>query len=202
MPIVNLIYEQRLAVEQRERQTRMLVLTMVGVGALAFLATGFFLFETARFQLMSGELEARKQKLKPMMDQLAGNQLDLRDMEPRLKTLRDAVKLTEQWNRIMDHVAVNTPGDVWFTSFRSNVSDPARGVQVSFGGYGTTQSAIGELQLRLATSTDLSKVGLRFSQERLIDQARALEFQIDATVTGTEKKPVVKKKDDKAKGAG
>ena len=47
MPLINLIHEQRLLVRQREQKIRILMLATFGLGVFAFLATGFYLFNTA-----------------------------------------------------------------------------------------------------------------------------------------------------------
>ena len=72
MPLINLIHEQRLLVRQREQKVRILMLATLSIGVFAFLATGFNLFNAARFQVMVGSLEAKKKSLEPRIPRRQG----------------------------------------------------------------------------------------------------------------------------------
>lgn len=196
MPLINLIHEQRLLVRQREQKIRILLLASVSVGAFAFLATGFYLFNTARFQVMVGALEAKQRTLEPLMKQLKSNERDQSVMEPKLTTLTNATKATEKWNRIMGHLTTNVPGTLWLTSIRTNQSTNAEeGVALTFGGYSLNHDDIGEFLLRLEACEDLEGVTLKFSQERSVDRNRLLEFEINATLAGSKTVKKIKEKD-------
>ncbi|MCW5936932.1 MAG: PilN domain-containing protein [Fimbriimonadaceae bacterium] len=199
MPMINLIQEQRLAIQEREQKIRALLFATVGLGALAFLCAGFFTFEAARYQVMVMSLSGEKQRLQPQIDKYQANLKEMKELEPRIESLGSAVKATERWFRVMDHLSYNTPNGVWLTQVRSNSNDASKGVVVTVDGYGLTQEQIGELLIRLGTCPDLANVSLKFSQERPIDQQKVLEFEILATLTGTEvKKTVAEKKKESA----
>ena len=195
MPLINLIHEQRLLVRQREQKVRILLLATFGIGLFAFLSTGYFLFNTARYQVMIGALEAKKKLLEPLMVQLKTNELDKSTMEPKLTTLTSATKATEQWSHLMDHLTVNVPKTVWLTSVKTNQStDPEAGITVVFGGYSLNHDEIGEFLLRLEACPDLESVTLKFSQERLVNKNKLLEFEIGSTLHGSR---IVKKLKEK-----
>lgn len=197
MPLINLIHEQRLQVRQQERKVRVLMLATVGLGAIAFLGAGYFLFETARYQLMVGGLEAKKRALEPLLKQLKSNELDERLLEPKLTTLTSATKATEQWSRIMNHLTINVPKGVWLNSVKCvTQTDAEGGVTLTFTGYSVNHDGIGELLLRLDKCTDLEGVTLKFSQERVLEkEAKVLEFEISATLAGSKVEKKIKEKD-------
>ncbi len=196
MPLINLIHEQRMLVRQREQQVRVLLLASVGVAAIAFLATGYFLFNIARYEVMSAGLMAKKKKIQPLLKELDQNKRDSQIMEPKLTTLTSATKATEQWYRILDHLTVNVPKDVWLTNVRcAPGTDVDGGISMSFQGYSLNHDKIGEFLLRLETCADLDSVTLRFSQERPVDKERALEFEIDAYLAGSKNSKKVKEKE-------
>lgn len=196
MPLINLIHEQRLLVRQREQKIRILLLASVATGAFAFLATGFYLFNTARYQVMIGALEAKKATLEPLSKQLKSNERDQSVMEPKLTTLTDATKATEKWNRLMTHLTTNVPRTLWLTSIRTNQStNPDEGTTVTFGGYSLNHDDIGEFLLRLEACEDLEGVNLKFSQERIVEKANFLEFEISATLQGSRASKKIKEKE-------
>lgn len=196
MPLINLIHEQRLLVRQREQKVRILLLSSFAVGAFAFLATGFYLFNTARYQVMIGALEARKQALEPLSKQLRANERDQATLEPKLTTLTDATKATDKWNRLMNHLTVNVPGSLWLTAIRTNQStDPDAGMTITFGGYSLNHDDIGEFLLRLESCSDLESVTLKFSQERAVERATLLEFEVSAVLKGSKVNKKVQEKE-------
>ncbi len=195
--MINLIHEQRALVKQREHQIRVLVLCTFGLGAFAFLAAGYYVFEAARYQVMISALESKKAKLSPMLKQLANNERDEKMLEPKLTTLTSATKATEQWSRILDHLTLNCPKEVWLTGVKANPQvDQDGGVGLTFSGYSSNHDAIGEFLLRLEACADLESVSLKFSQERTLEQdKKVLEFEISAYLAGSRKEKKVKEKD-------
>lgn len=197
MPLINLIHEQRIQVRLRERQIRVLLLATVGLGAVAFLGAGYFLFETAKYQLMVGALEAKKRALEPLLKQLKTNELDEKLMEPKLTTLTSATKATEQWSRILAHLTTNVPKGVWLNAVKCGSQPDADGaINVTISGYSVNHDGIGELLLRLDACKDLSGVNLKFSQERLLEKdVKILEFEVNATLAGSKVEKKVKEKE-------
>lgn len=197
MPLINLIYEQRQLVRQRERQVRMLVLATLGLGAMSFLAAGFYVFEAARYQVMVGGLEAKKRALDPMLKQLESNQRDQAQLEPKLTTLSSATKATEQWSKIMTHLTTNVPKSVWLNNIKCNQQpDQDGGINLSLAGYSTNHDEIGEFLLRLEACPELESVTLKFTQERLLDKGiKVLEFEVSAYLAGSRNQKKIKEKD-------
>jgi Tfp pilus assembly protein PilN len=185
MPTINLIYEQRFQKRQREQRSRMLVLGTVGAAAMIFLVCGYFVFETARYTIQSNQLEARRQELKPLMAEVDANKAELAQLQPRLKTLETALKDTERWSRLMNHLAANTPDGIWLTNIRCQNPDPTKGTMVQFTGNSVNQDLVGAFILRMDASEDLENVELKFTQERIIEGGKAIEFEITGQVVGT-----------------
>ena len=196
MPLINLIHEQRLLVKKCEQQIRILTLSAIAAGAFAFLATGYFLFNAARFQVMIGSLEAKKILVEPLIKQLKTNEIDQQTMEPKLTTLTNASKNTEQWFKVMTHLTTNTPSTTWLTKVQAvQGSEKDSVVQVNFGGYSTNHDDIGEFLLRLETCPDLEAVSLKYSQEREVNKVTLLEFEITANLKNSKTEKKVKEKE-------
>jgi Tfp pilus assembly protein PilN len=194
MPTVNLIQEQRTLIRQREGQIRALALVTVGLGAVAFLSAGYFMFEAARHQVMYLALEDKKRAMKPMLDQLAANQREATQLKPRLTTLQEAVKTTGKWSNVLNHLSTNTPRGVWLTNVRCSAATATKAATITFIGHGTNLELIGEFMARLGLCADVNQPVLRFTQERLVGRTPLLEFEISAEMKGgPEKKKVADK---------
>ncbi len=197
MPLINLIHEQRIVVRQRERQIRFAVVTTIGLSALSFLAAGYFLFNAARYQVLSGILEAKKKQMQPLLQQLASNEHDRQVMEPKLTTLTSATKATEQWYRIMDHLTVNIPKSVWLNGVRCvQGTGQDTGTNLTFVGNSLSHDEAGEFLLRLEACPDLESVTLKFIQEKQSEKERVLEFEISAYVAGSREQKKIKEKEE------
>jgi Tfp pilus assembly protein PilN len=194
MPAINLIQEQRTLIRQKEGQIRALALVTVGLGAIAFLAAGYFMFEAARNQVMYLALEEKKRAMKPKLEQLAANQREAGLLKPRLTTLQEAVKTTGKWSNVLNHLSVNMPAGVWLTNVRCSSATSTKPTTITFIGHGTNLELIGEFMARLGLCTDVNQPVLRFTQERMVGRTALLEFEISAEMKGApEKKKVADK---------
>ena len=194
MPTINLIQEQRTLIRQREGQIRALALVTVGLGAVAFLAAGYFMFEAARNQVMYLALEDKKRAMKPKLEQLATNQREAGLLKHRLTTLQEAVKTTGKWSNVLNHLSVNMPSGVWLTNVRCSSATSTKPTTITFIGHGTNLELIGEFMARLGLCTDVNQPVLRFTQERMVGRTALLEFEISAEMKGApEKKKVADK---------
>jgi Tfp pilus assembly protein PilN len=185
MPTINLIYEQRIAKRQREQRSRMLVTSTLGVGAFLALLSGYFMFESARLTIVSNQIERRRDELKDSMKQVEENQAAINQLKPRLTTLETALKDTERWSRLMAHLTVNTPSNIKLTQVRCNQPDKSKALQVSFTGTSSTQEEVGVFILRLEAAEDLENVVLKFTQEKVIEGGKAIEFEVTGDLVGS-----------------
>ena len=185
MPFVNLIKEQRLAAAARERQIRMVVLACVAVGGLSFMGAGYFTFEAAKHTAKKASLLKALEEAKPYMKQVEVNHAEIAKLEPKIQTLTAAQGATDQWARILEHLKGNMPEGVWLTAVscqRQTQDDP---ISVSLKGLSTTQEAVGSLILRVEISKDLENPQLVFTQERLTEKGKALEFEVKGILAGS-----------------
>lgn len=185
MPFINLIQEQRLAAKKRDSQTRMMVVSTIGVGALAFLAAGFFTYEAHRVQGEVRRLEDQKERLAPVIAQLEKNEDEIKVLEPRLVTLQGAQENTKRWSRIMDYLTVNTPEGIWLTNITCTNNDKSKPIQVNVQGQSQTQESVGAFILRLEAGEDLKNVRLKFTQERNDAKGKALQFEVNCDLVGS-----------------
>jgi Tfp pilus assembly protein PilN len=190
MPHINLIQEQRLAVLANERKARSYFAVFAGVLAVSGLTYGFFGMETIIVARQAAAIEAQNKRNAPLAKQIEENGKQLAELTPRLATLEDAAAITDRWDHILTHLAVQTPQSSWLTGVRCQGSDPAKPIQVTFLGIATGQTPIGEFILRLQNLKDLENVSLRFTNEKLISTTTGIEFQIDSDLFGTAEKKV------------
>jgi Tfp pilus assembly protein PilN len=188
MPLINLIQDQRLQIRQTERRARAYFFAFVGSTILGVTAYGFLLFLTEVQLTEKSRLEAATQKNAPITKETEANTRLVNQMAPRVQTLEDAQLTTDRWGRILSHLATNTPKGVWLTAVRASATDPEKPIEVSFVGIGDTQDRVGELIMRIQNSSDLEDVNLRFTQEKLVQQGRGIEFDVKAGIVGTVEK--------------
>jgi len=199
MPLINLIQEQRLIVKQREQRTRLL--TLMAIGACAFLGAGYFTCQAAMLEAKARGLSSQIAKLEPTVKQVDTNQKEIGKLTPRLTTLVSAQKGTERWLKILDHLSRNTPDGVWLTTLRCTQADKTKPVVAQFNGTSGSQDTIGAFLLRLQSCSELDKVTLKFTQERVSSTGRGIEFEIVSDIVGTAEKKAVEEKDKDKKEA-
>jgi Tfp pilus assembly protein PilN len=185
MPLINLIQEQRLEIKRRERTTRIYFMACVGSVLLSVGSWGFLHFQTEKLQSQESALRALAQKTQPIMNEIEVTQRAYAEVAPRLKTLEDAQMATGRWNRVLEHLALNTPAETWLTAMRCTAADPTAPVNVSFAGLSNRQELIGEFMLRLQNCTDLESVGLKFTAEKAVQNSRNIEFEVSANIAGS-----------------
>lgn len=193
MPLINLIQEQRLTAKRNERKTRSYFFMFVGVSMASAVGYLGLLLETEQMVSQQGKLNAQIQKLRPIGKQIEENQKQLGDISPRIKTLEDAQLFTARWDRILHHLSHQTPGHTWITAMRTMATDPQKPASVSIFGMSVAQEPVGEFILRLQNSPDLENVQLKFTQEKVINMAKGIEFQVDSDIAGSiEQKQAIK----------
>jgi Tfp pilus assembly protein PilN len=193
MPLINLIQEQRLAIKRDERKSRSYFFAFAGIGVLS--AMGFFaqMIETDALDGKEKTLQAEIQRVRPLLNQIQANERAYNDMSPKVSTLEDAQASTARWDRVLDHLAKQTPAKVWLTAIRCTAPDPEKPVAVTFTGLAPSQDPIGEYILRLQNSSDLEEVNLKYTQEKIVQQEQGIEFEIDANIADSaQKKDAVK----------
>lgn len=194
MPLINLIQEQRLAAKTGERRAHVLLMTTVAVGSLAFLGAGYFMFETSRLNAKAATLEQQKEKLAPTMKQVDDNKMEIAKLQPRLETLEQAQKNTEKWTQILSHLTKNTPKGTWLTAIKAVQQDKSKPLIVTVNGLSGSLEAVGMFQLRLEACEELENATLKYTQERVVEGGKSIEFEIQSELVGS--KPVEKPKEN------
>lgn len=190
MPMINLIQEQRALARKTEAKARLLFFGFVGVATLSLASFGFFMFQTDALLKEEATLQAQTQKMQPVIAKIEADERAFSAMQPRLRTLEDAVASTDKWTAILNHLLVQTPPNTWLTGIRTNGMDPTKPISVSFIGLSARQQLVGEFIMRLQNCKTLENVGLKYTQEKIVDRGSGIEFEISADVVGTvEEKP-------------
>lgn len=193
MPLINLIQEQRLATKRSERQARSYFFAFVGVAAMSSVGYLGLLLETESMQSQESKLNAQLQRLRPLTTQIEANEKQYGELSPRIKTLEDAQLYTARWDRVLKHLSHQTPDHTWLSAVRCMATDPQKPVSMSVFGMSLAQEPIGEFILRLQNSTDLDNVQLKYTQEKIVNMAKGIEFEVDMDIAGSiEQKQAVK----------
>lgn len=190
MPLINLIEEQRLGSRQDDRRARLFLFGLVGAFVVIGGAFGWLMLETDTLSGKEAKLLKQVNEAAPIMAEIESNKKQLLEMSPKLTTLEGAQESTLRWSRILDHVSHNTPDKTYLTSIRCVNTDPTKPVQLTVVGISANQEAVGDFMTRLHLCDDLEAVNLKFTQEKIVERAKAIEFEINADVVGTaESKP-------------
>lgn len=185
MPLINLIQEQRLAKRRQERKARSFFLLFVGTLVASMGGFMAISFEKDRLESQEASLKANALRVAPLLAGIADNNRKRQQLIPRLKTLEDAQAMSERWSRILAHLSTQMPPQAWLTSVRCSAGDPSLPITIAVQGLATSQDPVGEFILRLQTCDDVENVSLRYTQEKLINQSKTTEFQVDAHLKGS-----------------
>jgi Tfp pilus assembly protein PilN len=198
MPHINLIQEHRLARKRNESKTRTFTFVFLGAATASVMGFGFFFLQSALLHADKDRLEAQLERNAPLLRQISEYQAQYAEIAPRLKTLEDAQIVSGRWGRIMTHISHQTPKPTWLTAMRVMANDPTKPISLSFIGVAPAQEPISEFILRMQNSKDLENVNLKFSQEKMVNSIKAVEFEVTADIVGTaESKPKLEEEESK-----
>ncbi len=189
MPFINLIESDLIVAKKAAQQMRFSQMALVAAASTVGLA---YLVVLGQGTLLASEeqaVQSKLKKLKPMLKAIEEQKRIVADLEPRLDTLQSARELTSRWGRLLNHVAVNTPPDVYLTAIRADANQPDQPIKVTFIGTGKSQSDASQFVLRCQNSRDIESVNLVGSQEKLLRQMSAIEFEVAGSIVGTAPKP-------------
>lgn len=189
MPNINLIHEQRSAIRRRIRNARIGLYIAAGSFGLATVGCALLLVQSALSKSEEERLQAELKRLKPLSKEIEVCNAETSRLAPRVKTLGDARKSTDRWQRILTHFTSNTPSNTWFTNVRALCDDITKPVSVTVNGMGIAQAPIGELLLRTQNCPDLENINLHYTEERTTQDRKAIQFEFVADVTGTAPPP-------------
>jgi Tfp pilus assembly protein PilN len=186
MPLVNLI-----AVQRSERRTairRLRVTTLVWLVELAACITviGGLMWQAAWQEARLADLKAKSQSMEPYKQAIADGNRELRELKPRLVTLQEAGRYTDQWIRVLAHLSTRVPDGTWLTTIRvQEPKTPDKPPEVSFIGYSLDQNRVGELMMRLNECEDLSTLNLKYTAEKESGDNSGVEFEIYSSLTSS-----------------
>jgi Tfp pilus assembly protein PilN len=162
----------------------------VGSSVAAIGGFGYFWLQADGISQEKTKLEAQLAKNAPLVKQIEEYQKQYNEVSPRLKTLEDAQLVSNRWGRIMTHIAHQTPAPTWLTAMRVTSNEPSKPIGLSLVGVAPGQAPISEFILRLQNSKDLENVTLKYSQEKMMQLTKMVEFEVTADIVDTaEAKP-------------
>lgn len=188
MPLINLIEEQRLAIRERERRTRVMVFGSLAIAVVGFILGGYFFLEGASARGKASVLEAKLETVQPIVEETKATERNIKRLEPRLVTLQGAQNDTLRWSRILDYFTTNTPEGIYLSNIQCRVDNRDEAVTMTVRGIATNQEEVGSLLLRMQLNEDLEEVTLNYTQSRTTDRVNAIEFEIAGVIKGTRKR--------------
>ena len=197
MPFINLIESDLIVAKNAAQQMRLSQIALILAGSVVGIAYLIVLGQGVALAADEQSVQVKLKKLKPIIKAIDEHKRVIADLAPRLETLTDARDLTNRWGRLLNHIAVNTPPDVYLTAIRADSSQPEQPIKVTFVGTGKSQSDASQFVLRCQNSQDLEGVNLVQSQEKLLRKMSAIEFEIAGSIVGTAPPPA----GDEEKGA-
>lgn len=198
MPFINLIESDLIVAKKAAQQMRISQMALVAAGSIVGLAYLVVLGQGTLLATEEQAVQSKLKKLKPMLKAIEEQKRIVADLEPRLDTLQSARELTSRWGRLLNHVAVNTPPDVYLTAIRADANQPDQPIKVTFIGTGKSQSDASQFVLRCQNSRDIESVNLVGSQEKLLRQMSAIEFEVAGSIVGTAPKPANEEEETKS----
>lgn len=198
MPYVNLIQEQRLALRDSAQRARSFFFVFVAVSILWVAVFGYLFIESSVSARQESKLRKQLKELQPVMAKIDENAKAAAALAPRLETLESAQLGTERWTRILEHLSLRTPEQMWLTNLKSNDRETTKPVAIGFVGMSPNQDEVGDMLLQLQECTDLENVTLKYTSERVQGTGKGIEFSIDAELTGSAeaKESTAKKKNE------
>ncbi len=188
MPLINLIETQILSKKREGSQLRISKYTFIGAASIIGLSYFALIAQGVGLNGQQNEIEKKIKKMKPLQEQIDAFKKEESNLDPKLQTLEKARVLTNRWANLMGHLSVNTPNDVWLTSFRSAAPDPEKPIHITFNGVGRTQTDVGQMMMRTQNSFDLEGVSLVGSQEKLFEKVSGIEFEMGGDIVDTAEK--------------
>lgn len=185
MPFINLIEEQRISLKLEQRKARTALIACSLVGVFTVLGCGMLWLESEGLDSAIVKLEQDAAKVEPLMNEIQLANDGLAKMGPKMETLENAHEMTGKWNRILNHLTVQTPKELWLTGIRATGADVTKPIDVTFVGVGSELNKIGEYILRLQGCEELENVNLKFTQEKLVAKGMGIEFEITSGIAGT-----------------
>lgn len=185
MPFINLIESDLILAKKASQQLRLSQAALIASASVVGIAYLAVLGQSAMLAAEQSSVQSKLKKLKPLLKSIDEDKRIVADLEPRLKTLEDARDLTSRWGRLLNHITVNTPQDVYLTAIRSDSSQPEQPIKVTFIGTGKSQSDASQFALRCQNSQDLEGLKVVGSSEKLLRTVSAIEFEVAGSIVGT-----------------
>jgi len=202
MRAVNLLPRQQVQ-SSRERPKPVALVAAIGGGAVLLLLVAGFL-------LANRSVDRQRQQLtdaKAMLAAAPANKMSakteafrkavLTQHEQRSLALAAALGKRVSWDRILRHIALVTPSDVWLNTLTGSVplddltaaapvpgtsttpsAIPAAPTALTIGGYTYSQAGVARLMERLSVLPDLKNVQLQTSQSQQVGGQTVINFTI------------------------
>jgi Tfp pilus assembly protein PilN len=203
MRAVNLLPRQHVE-RKRERSNVVVLVAAIGGGAVVLALAAGALLANRSVDRQRQALDTAKAVLavtpahKTSTQTSAYRSQILSQRQERSLALASAIGKRVAWDRILRHIALVLPGDVWLTSLNGNVpldstavpvstttatppapsALPAVPTELTIAGDTYSQAGVARLLARLQTLPDLQNVQLQSSQRTLIGKQWVVSFTI------------------------
>lgn len=181
MPLVNLIAVHRSQRRVAIAKTRAVMGIWVIELVVCVLITGGLMWQGDKKEEHLGDLRQKMQSMAPYMKMVDEGNQQLAQIRPRLSTLQAAGQYSDRWVRILEHLGTQMPSGAWLTGIRiQEGKNDKDGDQVTFVGFASTQTTVGQVMMSLNDCADLSDVQLKFTKEKQTPDSNGVEYEVFA----------------------
>jgi Tfp pilus assembly protein PilN len=192
MPSINMIAPRRAEKRRVERAMRRLAVLILAELVFVVALGGWVFTKTLTTHATISELNAQMQTLAPKIKSIQSLDKKTAELKPKVDLLNQAKTRTMCWYNTLDRLTQSVPSSTWLTRLTTSSSVASKDMVLNINGLTSEQARVGETMLRLHSNPDFKSVDLHFTQRGNQGSAQAIEFEIGATMAGSD--------EDKSKG--
>lgn len=192
MPSINMIAPRRAEKRRVERAMRRLAVLILAELVFVVALGGWVFTKTITTHATIAELDAQLQALAPKIKNIQLLDKKTAELKPKVELLNEAKTRTMCWYNTLDRLTQSVPALTWLTRISTTTSVASKDLVLNINGLTCEQARVGETMLRLSSNPDFKSVDLHYTQKGNQGPAQAIEFEIGATMVGSDK--------DKSKG--
>jgi Tfp pilus assembly protein PilN len=195
MPSINMIAARRAEKMRLEKQIRIALFSVVGVGAVVVCLTSYMaacIYSAGR-DIQTLDIKIRR--IEPVVEKIRVNEKDIDALKPKLELLDQSRKETLLWSAVLSDLSKSMPQKTWLSNVSTTVAasttpgtapEPG-GKRLALKGISVSQELVGEAMLRLSSFNEFQKVDLSYTQKGGAEM-QTLDFEIAATLRSLEAK--------------
>lgn len=186
MPSINMIAPRRAEKRRVERAMRRLAVLILAELVFVVALGGWVFTKTITTRATISELNAQLQTLAPKIKGIQLLDKKTAELKPKVDLLNQAKIRTMCWYNTLDRLTQSVPSSTWLTRLSTSTSVGSKDLILNINGLTCEQARVGETMLRLHSNPDFKSVDLHYTQKGNQGTMQAIEFEIGATMLGSD----------------